>query len=324
MQVELISKTAPVTPDLLGIKPGELLAHIARVSNPTNQHNHLTAPKLLRHCLINEHWSVFEHVHLTMKIVTSRAISAQILRHWGFRFQEFSQRYAEVTEFETYEARSQDLKNRQNSIDDLPHEVKTWFVDQQKHIQAMANSLYEQSLKKGIAKEQARMLLPVSSQTTIYVTGNIRGWITYCLSRCSPHAQKEHRDIALECRKILFQVCPELEEGYYVLEGKKRCWLTEIMTAQKSWSSQTFGTEDRTEGVLKHLESEISEVRDTDFGSDARKEEIADLMILVMDLAWRNGMSAADLKDAVDTKSARNYLRHYPKTPPDQPSFHQK
>lgn len=213
MNVTLRARTTGVG-ELAGLSVGEILAYVARVSNPSNQMNHETAAKLLSYCLRNQHWSVFESASLTMEIVTSRALAQQILRHRSFTFQEFSQRYAEATEFELYAARRQDTKNRQNSLDDMSENLKSWFVRLQEKIQTDCLEAYQDCLDKGIAKEQARMLLPLATQTRIYMTGNIRSWLTYCQLRCKPGTQLEHREIAEACRSILLAECPELEAAF--------------------------------------------------------------------------------------------------------------
>lgn len=214
MNVRLIAKTEGVG-DLKGKTVGELLAYVARVSNPSNQMNDETASKLLCYCLRNQHWSVFETVIITMEITTSRAITQQIVRHWSCRFQEFSQRYSEVVGFEIYEARRQDDKNRQNSIDDLSEETKEWFREAQELNNERCLGFYKEALSKGIAKEQARFLLPLSTQATIYMTGNIRSWITYCDIRgIKPGVQLEHKEIALAALDILLQEVPEVAEYF--------------------------------------------------------------------------------------------------------------
>ena len=207
MEVKLVSLTS--SPDK---SAEELVAYCARVSNPKNQNNHATADKLLKYCAKHNHWSVFEMADMTLEITTSRAIAQQILRHRSFSFQEFSQRYAEATGFETYEARRQDNKNRQNSIDDLSEETKEWFDAAQAAVRQMALAQYQAALRVNIAKEQARFLLPLSTQTTLYMKGSIRSWIHYIQVRADPSTQKEHRDIALECRKILLNNFPSLTD----------------------------------------------------------------------------------------------------------------
>lgn len=213
MNVRLIAKTEGVG-DLKGKTVGELLAYVARVSNPSNQMNDETASKLLCYCLRNQHWSVFESASLTMEITTSRALAQQILRHRSFTFQEFSQRYAEATEFEVYEARRQDTKNRQNSIADLEQETLDWFKDAQNENNEESLRIYQHAIELGIAKEQARFLLPLSTRTTIYMTGNIRSWITYCDVRTKPGVQLEHKEIALAALDILLQEVPEVAEYF--------------------------------------------------------------------------------------------------------------
>ena len=198
---------------LISITPNaeELIAYCARVSSK-NQDNP-KIQKLLEYCIDHEHWSVFESAFITIEINTSRAISAQILRHRSFTFQEFSQRYAEVPDFYTYEARRQDTKNRQKSIDDMDFKDKHWFTCAQDRVQTLSTFLYNEALDKGIAKEQARFLLPLSSKTKIYMTGNVRSWIHYIDLRCKWDTQKEHRDLALEIREILKKELPTIAKA---------------------------------------------------------------------------------------------------------------
>ena len=221
MKVKLISMTQPCDDegkgaleygtrgDVVASTAEGLLAYCARVSSP-NQDNPEYA-KLLKYCFDHKHFSVFSMADMTVEITTSRAISAQILRHKSFDFQEFSQRYAEATEFETYEARRQDVKNRQNSIDDLSDSVKNGFIREQKRIQEECERVYKIALSKGIAKEQARFLLPMSTQTKLYMKGSIRSWIHYCQVRCEKSTQKEHRDIAEACKRILVDNFPAIK-----------------------------------------------------------------------------------------------------------------
>lgn len=177
----------------------ELIAYIARVSNPDNQHNNLTAPKLIDYLRRNKHWSPFEHYSLTIEIECPKDIAVQILRHRSFKFQEFSQRYADVTKmgFTTRECRLQDKKNRQNSIevDDMGLELE-WQEMQKDAIHA-ATVAYNRALNKGIAKEQARALLPIGlTMSRLYMTGDIRSWLHYLAVRLDPTTQKEHRELA--------------------------------------------------------------------------------------------------------------------------------
>jgi thymidylate synthase (FAD) len=213
MKVRLISLTKPVAEELKDFSAEELTSYVARVSNPSNQMSVETAPKLLKYCIKNNHWSVFEHVNMTVEITTSRGIAAQILRHRSFVFQEFSQRYSVVTDFETYPARRQDNKNRQNSVDDMDDETKQWFAMAQQLIQADAKAMYEDALRRGIAKEQSRFLLPLSTQTTLYMTGNLRSWVTYIDLRTANGTQIEHADIAKEIKRIFIEQFPAISEA---------------------------------------------------------------------------------------------------------------
>jgi len=196
-----------VTPD-----SEKLIAYCARVSNPKNQDNE-DYKNLLQYCIKNKHWSIFEMANMCVEIETSRAISAQILRHKSFNFQEFSQRYAKVQDFELYNARRQDEKNRQNSIDNLSKKTKEWFELTQKDVQCISMTAYHDSLKKGIAKEQARFLLPMSISTKLYMSGSIRSWIHYLDLRCGNGTQKEHKEIAESIKKIFIKEFPILSES---------------------------------------------------------------------------------------------------------------
>lgn len=186
----------------------ELIAYTARVSNPANQMNKETTDRLLSFLIRNKHWSPFEMASMTVEIVTSRGIAAQILRHRSFSFQEFSQRYAEAVEMELYEARRQDTKNRQNSIDDMSRDDRDWFESAQRQMWDMGFALYQEALKRGIAKEQARFLLPLNTQTKLYMCGTARSWIHYLQVRDETGVQKEHRDIAIETKKIFVMNFP--------------------------------------------------------------------------------------------------------------------
>lgn len=190
--------------------------YCARVSNPKNQDSNDS--RLLNYCIKHGHWSIFEMAHMCVEIITSRAISAQILRHRSFSFQEFSQRYAEATEFKTYEARRQDLKNRQNSLDDLSPITKQYFEQAQFNIQQHCKKEYEKAISLGIAKECARMLLPMSTETKIYMVGSIRSWIHYFNLRCDKATQLEHRVIALSIRDIFSKEFPIISQSLKYLE----------------------------------------------------------------------------------------------------------
>lgn len=190
-----------VTPDAENI-----MAYCARVSSPHQDNPEYSG--LLRYCVENEHWSVFEMASLCVEITTSRAISAQILRHRSFSFQEFSQRYAEVTDIEKYQARRQAAKNRQSSVDDMSDDEKQWFDEAQHTVQSCSLRLYYKAIEKGIAKEQARFLLPMATSTRLYMTGSVRSWIHYLRLRTKPNAQLEHRDIARAIKVIFCEQLP--------------------------------------------------------------------------------------------------------------------
>jgi thymidylate synthase (FAD) len=194
------------------------MGYVARVSNPSNQDNPNVAG-LLKYCIKHQHWSVFEQAFMTLEIETNRGIAAQILRHRSFTFQEFSQRYADssllATEIPLFDLRSQDHKNRQNSIDDVDDFTKQQLeITIQKHF-ASAMDLYKTMLDKGIAKECARFVLPLATPTRIYMTGSVRSWIHYINLRSAHGTQKEHMDIANQCRDIFaeqFPICAEALE----------------------------------------------------------------------------------------------------------------
>lgn len=207
MSVKLVSVTKGLG-ELEKFSPEELIAYCARVSSPENQLNLDTSAKLLTYCVKNKHWSIFEQVDMGVEIITSRAIAAQILRHRSFCFQEFSQRYAKAIHAVAQDARRQDLKNRQNSLDDLSPEIKQWFKDKQLDIIALSSKYYEEALALGIAKESARFLLPLSTTTKIYMKGSARSWITYLMVRMDKSTQLEHRQVAQECWEVFQQQFP--------------------------------------------------------------------------------------------------------------------
>jgi thymidylate synthase (FAD) len=215
MNVKLISLTKPIASDLSHFSTEDLIAHAARVSNPSNQMNTETAPKLLKYLIKHSHWSPFELVSATVEIQTSRAIAAQILRHRSFTFQEFSQRYSKANGTEVYPARRQDLKNKQNSIDDMSEEDKRWFEQTQKQVAANSQAAYEEALNRGIAKEVARGLLPLNTSTTIYMSGSLRSWLHYLNLRCDKDTQLEHREIAEAIKKELAQHFPNVFEAMW-------------------------------------------------------------------------------------------------------------
>jgi thymidylate synthase (FAD) len=207
MNVKLIS----VTPDA-----EKLMAYCARVSNPNNQNNENYA-KLLKYCIDHQHWSIFEHGFMTVEINTTRGLAAQILRHRSFTFQEFSQRYADTTllaeEIPLFELRRQDNKNRQNSIDDMGDEIRSkWNTKIREHF-GRAKALYDDMIKDGIAKECARFILPLATPTRLYMSGTARSWIHYIELRSGHGTQKEHMDIANECKNIFIQQFPTIGEA---------------------------------------------------------------------------------------------------------------
>lgn len=208
MKVKLISTTAPDTSLPTELQsPEGLIAYTARVSSPAQANPDYA--KLLRYCIAHGHWSVFEMVDMTIEITTSRAIAQQILRHRSFSFQEFSQRYAKASlGFELHEARRQDKVNRQLSIDDMPEADKLWFEDAQGYVQRLAGDLYSEALERGIAKEQARFLLPISAVTRLYMKGSVRSWATYLMVRLDPATQLEHRQIAEQCWQVFKSLFP--------------------------------------------------------------------------------------------------------------------
>ena len=206
MNVNLVS----ITPDA-----EKTMAYIARVSNPTNQDNE-NYSGLLRYCIKHNHWSVFEQSTMTLEIQTTRAIAAQILRHRSFTFQEFSQRYADsnlLGKIELPKLRKQDSKNRQNSTDDLDPEIIQSLNMQMGTLFGSALSLYNQMLELGVAKECARMVLPLCTPTRIYMTGSCRSWIHYINLRSAHGTQKEHMEIAEACRKVFTEQFPSVSEA---------------------------------------------------------------------------------------------------------------
>ena len=188
----------------------ETMGYVARVSNPNNQDNPKVAG-LLGYCIKHQHWSVFEQAHMTLEIETTRGIAAQILRHRSFTYQEFSQRYANTNmlgQIDVPDLRSQDDKNRQNSIDDIPQAQKARLQGQIKRYFAEGIDLYNELIREGIAKECARFVLPLATPTRIYMTGSVRSWIHYIDLRSAHGTQKEHMDIAEACRQIFIEQFP--------------------------------------------------------------------------------------------------------------------
>jgi len=208
MQVRLISLTQSYITEKK-LSPEDLIVYTARVSNPENQLNTETAPRLIQYLVKNKHWSPFEQVDMCVEIVTSRAIAQQILRHRSFSFQEFSQRYAKVMEMEPVQLRYQADKNRQSSTKVLTGEDQKLCNAKVQTIINMAQEAYSDLLNMGIAKECARFVLPLTTQTKLYMKGSIRSWIHYLQVRCGEHTQLEHRQVAdsvFEIFKVHFPV----------------------------------------------------------------------------------------------------------------------
>ena len=206
------------TARLISVTPDaeSTMAYVARVSNPNNQENPNYA-KLLSYCIKHNHWSVFEQAFMTLELETTRGIAAQVLRHRSFTYQEFSQRYADSSmladRIPMFDLRSQDTKNRQNSIDDVDPFTKQHFeILIQKHF-AEAMDLYQQMLAKGIAKECSRFVLPLAVPTKIYMSGSVRSWIHYITLRSANGTQKEHMDLANSCKQIFVEQFPTVSEA---------------------------------------------------------------------------------------------------------------
>ena len=198
-----------VTPDA-----EEKVAYMARVSNPGNQDNKETAPRLLRYLMKHKHWSPFEMVNVCMEIECTRDIARQIIRHRSFSFQEFSQRYAEALDMECSEARLQDEKNRQNSLPTQDREIQRWWDEMQRSLIAQARGVYGAALNNGIAKEVARKVLPEGlTYSRMYMNGTLRSWMHYVDIRCDEATQKEHREVAQKCKAILTEQFPSIYGG---------------------------------------------------------------------------------------------------------------
>jgi thymidylate synthase (FAD) len=211
------AKIIAITQPTDGMTVDEFVAYVARVSNPSNQNNHATSQKLLKYLMKHKHFSPFEMVHIVMEINTTRDIARQVLRHRSFSFQEFSQRYADPTQdmgFVTRDARLQDTKNRQNSLEtDDPFLQNDWQIYQSDVIEA-ARAAYAWAIESGIAKEQARAVLPEGlTSSRLYMAGSLRSWIHYCQVRADIATQKEHRDIALDAWYQITDHFPSLKEA---------------------------------------------------------------------------------------------------------------
>jgi thymidylate synthase (FAD) len=191
----------------------DLIAYMARVSAPENQDKKDTGPKLVKYLIKHKHWSPLEMVNVCMEIETTRDIARQILRHRSFSFQEFSQRYAVAFDWKVSEVRMQDDKNRQNSLETDDLYLNNWWNAAQVRVQSEAELMYRSALDKGIAKEQARKLLPEGlTMSRMYMNGTLRSWLHYVDIRCDAATQKEHREVALKCRDELTKLFPNVME----------------------------------------------------------------------------------------------------------------
>jgi thymidylate synthase (FAD) len=218
MRVKLISLTQPQVsaPDRAPMRAEDVIAYCARVSNPKNQANTKTAPKLIKFLIKHKHWSPFELANMCVEIKTSRAIAAQILRHRSFSFQEFSQRYSEATDMETLELRSPAEKNRQSSNERIDDAV---INNVAKYSMEQSLDCYNKLIAQGVAKECARAVLPLGTQTTMYMNGTVRSWVHYINLRTEENTQKEHRDVANAIKDIFIEQFPNVSEA---LEWKRK------------------------------------------------------------------------------------------------------
>jgi thymidylate synthase (FAD) len=221
MNVKLVSITKSLI-DERELTAEELLVYIARVSNPSNQLNMETADKLIGYMVRNKHWSPFEMVDITFDIVTSRAIAQQILRHRSFSFQEFSQRYSAVTEFEDVQLREAGATNRQSSLEPCNPIIEVdllgerHFTDAENLVKKaidVSDSVYKALLAAGVAKECARMILPLTTQTRVFMKGSLRSWIHYLQVRTDEHTQIEHREIAIAISEIIKDKFPNVSKA---------------------------------------------------------------------------------------------------------------
>lgn len=210
IKCRVIGVTQPVV-DMIPDSEG-ILSYAARVSSPQNQDNFDTASKLLKYCVEHKHYSVFETANITMEIEAPRDIARQILRHRSFSFQEFSQRYATAQNFITRECRLQDHKNRQNSVETEDVDLKQWWNDSQDFLLDRVESLYEEAVKKGIAKEVARVILPEGlTMSKMYMNGSVRSWLHFCELRDGNGTQRECQDVAQKCKIEVLKHFPFLE-----------------------------------------------------------------------------------------------------------------
>lgn len=211
IKCRVIGVTQPVVEDIPDSEG--IISYAARVSAPQNQSNFDTAAKLLKYCVEHQHYSVFETCNITMEIEAPRDIARQVLRHRSFSFQEFSQRYAESTDFITRECRLQDTKNRQNSLSCWDDETIEWWEEVQEILLARTKDIYQSALDKGIAKEVARVILPEGlTMSKMYMNGTVRSWLHYCSLREANGTQLEHQDVAIKCKEEVVKYFPFLKE----------------------------------------------------------------------------------------------------------------
>lgn len=213
MNVKLVSVTKSLV-DEKELSAEELIVYIARVSNPSNQLNAETAPRLISYLVKHKHWSPFEMCDMTVEIITSRGIAQQILRHRSFSFQEFSQRYAEATDFEPVQLRKSGATNRQSSLEVFDPKLGDVSASSliEKHLEE-TETLYKSLLEAGVAKECARFVLPITTQTRLYMKGSVRSWIHYLQIRTDEHTQLEHREVASEILEIFKSNFPNISEA---------------------------------------------------------------------------------------------------------------
>lgn len=223
MQVKIVSITNSLIPGV-ELSAEDLIVYVARVSNPSNQANTGTADRLLRYLIKQRHWSPFDMVDMTVEVKTSRAIAAQILRHWSFDFQEFSQRYAEVVDMEPVQIRKAGSTTRQGSAEEFDPMIKIDMGNDIVNDQASvaisdflqySQNLYKSLLDAGVAKECARMILPLTTQTTIYMKSSVRNWMFYLQQRLDPHAQLEHREVAQSILPFFKENFPNVHKAFF-------------------------------------------------------------------------------------------------------------
>lgn len=211
IKARIIGVTVPVVPEIPDSEG--LVSYMARVSNESNQTNFDTAAGLLNYCLRENHVSVFETANIVMEIEAPRDIARQILRHRSFSFQEFSQRYAEATSFINRQCRIQDEKSRQNSFKSESEQLNSWWEEEQEYLTAKVQYLYKEALKRGVAKEVARTILPEGlTMSKMYMNGTVRSWLHYCAVRDGHGTQLEHTDLAQKCKKEIIKYFPVLEK----------------------------------------------------------------------------------------------------------------